>query len=254
MLSLKPRLALCAELVRPAKALADVGTDHAYLPIWLLISGKTPRALACDINRGPLESARRSARLYGVEDRLKLVQSDGLKQVSREDAEDVVIAGMGGELILRIAGETPWLRDPRRRLILQPMTRADKLRAGLWDLGFRILRERAAEDGGRFYSAFSAEYAGNFPPCSPIWESCGPGSRRWRNTRRKPPGSWETACGGRSMRGIKRARRSFGGSFRSFWRRTGGKGLSGLSGRRLGRGFPPPQNLPLDILGPLCYS
>lgn len=173
MLSLKPRLALCAELVRPAKALADVGTDHAYLPIWLLISGKTPRALACDINRGPLESARRSARLYGVEDRLKLVQSDGLKQVSREDAEDVVIAGMGGELILRIAGETPWLRDPRRRLILQPMTRADKLRAGLWDLGFRILRERAAEDGGRFYSAFSAEYAGDLPPCSRLYPYMG---------------------------------------------------------------------------------
>lgn len=159
LFTLGARLALCADLVRPGSALCDVGTDHAYLPIWLLKTGKIPRALACDVNSGPLEAARRDGEKYQVGGELTLRLSDGLRQVTPEEAEDVVIAGMGGELILRIVEETPWLREGERRLVLQPMSSVPELRRGLRRLGFAVLEEHAVRDGGKVYSAFTAESA-----------------------------------------------------------------------------------------------
>lgn len=160
LFSLGPRLALCAALVREGSPLCDVGTDHAYLPIWLLKTGKVPRALACDINPGPLEAARRDGAKYEVGEALSFRLSDGLRAVLPQEAGDVVLAGMGGELILRIVGETPWLRDGAKRLVLQPMSSVAELRRGLAELGFQVLQEQAVVDGGKVYSAFSAAYQG----------------------------------------------------------------------------------------------
>lgn len=166
--TLGPRLEACAKLVRPGRALIDVGTDHAYLPIWLIQTGIIPRAVACDINPGPLDAARRHGERYRVEEKLRLVLSDGLRELRPEDGDDIVIAGMGGELILRIIRETGWLCGGpvcrEKRLILQPMTMADKLRLGLWELGFQVLEEQAVEDAGKVYSAFAAAHVGNLPP------------------------------------------------------------------------------------------
>lgn len=169
MFQLGPRLALCAGLVRQGRAVADIGTDHAYLPIWLLKTGRIPRALACDVNAGPLESAKKNALRYGVGEELRLVLGDGLRELGPEDAEDIVIAGMGGELILRMIGEAPWLRDPEKRLVLQPMSAADKLRLGLREWGFQVLEERAAVDGGKPYSAFSAAFRGVGVEAGPLY-------------------------------------------------------------------------------------
>lgn len=163
LFQLGPRLSLCAELVRPQKKLCDIGTDHAYLPIWLLKSGQVPTALACDINEGPLLSAQQNAVRYHVEDRLSLRRSDGLRSVQPGEADDIVIAGMGGELIARMVQETPWLCDESKRLILQPMSGAIELRTCLRDLRFSLLEERAVEDAGRVYTVMAAQYA----PASP---------------------------------------------------------------------------------------
>ncbi len=163
LFQLGPRLDLCARLIRGGRNLCDVGTDHAYLPIWLIKRRKVPRALACDINPGPLETAAGNARRYGVEDKLDLRLSDGLRAVAPEEAEDVVIAGMGGELILRIVAETPWLKNPEKGLVVQPMSSSQDLREGLRDLGFEIRRELAAEDAGRVYTACSVRYLGKPP-------------------------------------------------------------------------------------------
>ena len=163
LFSLGPRLSLCAELTRPGRSLLDIGTDHAYLPIWLLKTGKIPRAVASDIHQGPLDAARRHAALYGVGEELRLVRSDGLRALAPEDGDDIAIAGMGGELILRMLTETPWLRDPGKRLVLQPMTQLEKLRLGLWKLGFQVAEEHAVEENGKAYTAFAAEYAGDVP-------------------------------------------------------------------------------------------
>lgn len=173
LFQLGPRLALCASLVREGKALCDVGTDHGYLPIWLLKAGRIPRALACDINQGPLDAARRDGAKYEAGDALSFRLSDGLRKVSPEEAEDVVIAGMGGELILRIVGETPWLRDQDKRLILQPMSSVPELRLGLAELGFAVLQEEAVEEGTKVYSAFAAEYTGRPEETGPLYPFLG---------------------------------------------------------------------------------
>lgn len=163
LFGLSPRLALCAALVREGSALCDVGTDHAYLPIYLLKSGKISRAIASDINPGPLASAASNAERYGVQEQLSLRRSDGLREIGEQEADDIVIAGMGGELILRIVAETPWLWQKEKRLILQPMSSAEELRIGLRDLGVAVLEEHAAEDAGKVYSAFACSYLGTTP-------------------------------------------------------------------------------------------
>ena len=160
VLTLGARLEKCAEFVRPGTRVADIGTDHGYIPIALLQCGKTPFAVASDINPGPLESAKRNAIRYGVADRMRLVLSDGLHGVESSDADDIVIAGMGGELILRIIAETPWLCAPEKHLVLQPMTTAAQLRTGLLERGFAIEREEAVYDEKKIYSVLSVSYTG----------------------------------------------------------------------------------------------
>ncbi len=173
LFQLGPRLALCAELVRQGKLLCDVGTDHAYLPIWLLKIARVPRALACDINPGPLRAAAGNAQKYGETDRLSLRLSNGLKEVRAEEAEDIVIAGMGGELILRIIEETPWLTDQEKRLVLQPMSSTGELRLGLKRLGFSVLEEQAVMDSSKVYTAFSAAYIGREPETDGLYPYLG---------------------------------------------------------------------------------
>lgn len=171
--SLGPRLSLCAELLRTGEPMADIGTDHGYLPIWLLKTGAAPRAIASDINQGPLDAARRHAQIYGVGDELRLVQGDGLSALEPGDAEDIVIAGMGGELILHIISATPWLLCAEKHLVLQPMSAVDKLRIGLWQLGFTVQRELAAQENGKVYSAFSVRYAGEMGEMDSIYPYMG---------------------------------------------------------------------------------
>ena len=151
-ITLDARLQKCADFVRAGVRVADVGTDHGYLPIALLQGGRIISAVAADVNAAPLESAVRNAARFGVSDRMRCVLSDGLAGLSAADADDVVIAGMGGELILRIVAETPWLHTPEKHLVLQPMTTADRLRAGLYAAGFAIDREEAVYDGRKIYT------------------------------------------------------------------------------------------------------
>lgn len=163
LFQLGPRLSLCAKLVRPQKKLCDVGTDHAYLPIWLLKSGQISSALAVDVNEGPLLTAEQNAVRYHVEDNISLRLSDGLRSVQADEADDIVIAGMGGELIARMVAETPWLCDESKRLVLQPMSGAPELRLCLKEHGFVIFEEQAVEDAGRVYTVMAAEWREHLP-------------------------------------------------------------------------------------------
>lgn len=173
LFQLGPRLALCAKLVRRGDKVADVGTDHGYLPIWLLKSGWIKSAVALDINPGPLESARHNGKRYGLGREISYRLSDGLEKICPEEADDIVIAGMGGELILRIIEETPWLKDPDKLLVLQPMSSVPELRIGLRELGFQILVEQAVWDAGKVYSAFSASYIGEKPETNSLYPYLG---------------------------------------------------------------------------------
>lgn len=152
------RLALCASMVREGTKLADIGTDHAYLPIWLARKGRISSAIAADVKPLPLRSAEQNIRRYHVEEQITTRLSDGLRALSPDEAGDIVLAGMGGELIIRLIGEAPWLKAGDKRLILQPMTSAEELRRFLEREGFAILREQAAEEDGHVYSVMLVEY------------------------------------------------------------------------------------------------
>lgn len=155
---LDARLRLCASMVRGGKKLADIGTDHAYLPIWLVRQGIVPSAVAADVNPGPLGKAALNVRRYHVENEVSVRLSDGLDAVSPQEADDIVLAGMGGELIARLIAGTPWLESGEKRLILQPMTSAKELRLFLADAGYSVVREEAVLSGRHVYAAMLAVY------------------------------------------------------------------------------------------------
>jgi tRNA (adenine22-N1)-methyltransferase len=165
---LKGRLSLCAWLVRGGSRLADIGTDHAYLPIALCLSGRIPCALACDINPLPLASAREHIASFGLSDRIAARLSDGLEEVGADEADDIVIAGMGGELIASILDACPWTKDGDKRFILQPMTRHEALIRYLYANGFDILRQEAVLDEKKYYTVILAAYDGAARECDDL--------------------------------------------------------------------------------------
>ena len=162
--NLKGRLSLCAQYVREGSRLADIGTDHGYLPIAMCADGKCPGAIACDINPMPLASARDNIARHGLSDRIELRLGDGLAPVGADEADDIVIAGMGGELIASIIGACPWAKDGDKRFILQPMTRHEALIKWLYANGYGIERQGAVYDGGKYYTVILARYDGEVRP------------------------------------------------------------------------------------------
>lgn len=158
-LVLSDRLAVAASLVRGGRLTADVGTDHGYLPAFLVLCGKTERAIASDIGKGPLESAEKTVKKYGLEDKISLVLSDGLRNVSKE-ADEIIIAGMGGTLIVDILSAAPWIKNEKTHLVLQPMTHSYDVRKFLCENGFYIDTEKFCEDDGRIYVVISAFFSG----------------------------------------------------------------------------------------------
>lgn len=148
-MELSPRLSAIAAQVPQGARLADIGTDHAYLPVSLLLRGAIPSAVASDVNRGPLERGRETARQAGVEERIDFRLCDGLIGLDDSQADAVVIAGMGGELIARILSEAPWTRQVL--LLLQPMTGQPELRRWLGENGYRIQRETVVREGEKLY-------------------------------------------------------------------------------------------------------
>ncbi len=158
--NLTPRLQAAATLVRGGGILADIGTDHGYLPIHLVETGKIDKAIAADIGKMPLENARKSVELNGLSDKISLRLSDGLKSFSPDDADEFVFAGMGGTLIAEKLSETPWIKDEKYHFVFQPQSRAEELRQFLFENGFQIEKEIATHEGRRVYIAFSACYNG----------------------------------------------------------------------------------------------
>ena len=160
MLKLTDRLQMVAEMVRPGKMLADIGTDHAYLPVYLILNNVIPCAVAADLREGPLENARQTVEKYDIADKVKLVLSDGLKELEKTDCHDFTIAGMGGNLISDILANSPWVNENGNHFVLQPQSHAEDLREYLMSTGFRILRENVTKEGRHLYSAMEVVYTG----------------------------------------------------------------------------------------------
>ena len=148
--ALTPRLRLLADWVPQGVTVADIGTDHAYLPVWLRLRGRVTFAIASDLRKGPLERARETGRTYGA-DGIDYRLANGLADVEPHEAEVIAIAGMGGETIASILDAAPWTADGNHTLLLQPMTHAPLLRKYLAEHGFAITREALVLDRGTIY-------------------------------------------------------------------------------------------------------
>lgn len=154
------RLSAIAACIESGPGFVDVGTDHGYLPAYFAQSGYPGRILASDIKPEPLNAARRTASQAGVEERIEFLLCDGLALCSPDAVDTIVIAGMGGDAIVKILDEAEWCMDGRYRLILQPMTKAEVVRYWLAYNGFEIKAELLAEEGGSLYQILVARFGG----------------------------------------------------------------------------------------------
>lgn len=167
MIPISPRLLCCAAMLK-GDVICDIGTDHAYLPAYLIQSGKAKQIIATDVKQGPLNSAMGTLKRFQVEQDVKLVLSDGFDKVNPKGLTDVVIAGMGGETIRDIlaAPSAAFIKN-NINLVLQPMTKAEVLRSWLAENGFIITRETAVKDA-RVYTVIQAVYTGEVQTNSPM--------------------------------------------------------------------------------------
>ena len=152
-MELSPRLQAVADQVPEGAVFADIGTDHAYLPVWLLLNGRIDHAIAADLREGPLARARETAAQYGVTDRVSFRLCDGLTGIRAGETDMIAIAGMGGETIASILAAAPWTRECK--LLLQPMTSFPDLRFWLQQNGYMIENEKVVREGERLYSIWN---------------------------------------------------------------------------------------------------
>ena len=160
MIKLTNRLQMTASLVREGKRIADIGTDHAFLPAYLVLSGKNPSAIASDLREGPLENARQTVTEHGLNEKIELRLSDGFDMLYHTEADDFVLAGMGGTLMAELISRTEWLKNVNLHLVLQPQSHTQDVRRYLCENGFEINEEKITNEGERIYIAFDAYFTG----------------------------------------------------------------------------------------------
>ena len=201
-LELTPRLQAVASFVPSGARLADVGTDHAYLPAALVLDGKIPFAIAADLRQGPLNRAKETVREYGLNGKVGFRLCDGLKGIRPEEVDAVAIAGMGGETIAEILAAAPWTQELDIPLVLQPMSSMSDLRAWLEKNGYRILEETLAQEGDTLYTVLQVR-AGEMEPQTPaqLWAG--------KNSAHPLRGAWLDhwlAKTGRALEGLAKAK------------------------------------------------
>ncbi len=148
---LSKRLWSVSSLVTEGSRLADIGTDHGYVPVFLVEEGRIPSAIAMDVNPGPLERAREHIRQHALQDRIETRLSDGLDALGKDEADTVLIAGMGGALCVRILEARPALHSEVKELVLQPQSEIFAVRRYLEGAGWQIVQEKMVLEDGKYY-------------------------------------------------------------------------------------------------------
>ena len=161
-LPISDRLLACAGFVDRGSRVADIGCDHGYLSIYLLTNGIAASCIASDVKEGPLQSAQRNARKFGVANKLRFCLSDGVRSIPR-DFDCMVCAGMGGDTMIHILEDAPWLKDGRYTLILQCQSKTPMLRRYLSENGWRITEEAVLKEGKFLYTVMEVYYEPDYP-------------------------------------------------------------------------------------------
>ncbi|MDW7670322.1 MAG: class I SAM-dependent methyltransferase [Bacillota bacterium] len=165
-ITLPPRLKAIAEAVTKNTTAADIGTDHGYLPVYLIKQVGLEKVIATDVNEDPLSKARRIINRHGLRKQVELRQGDGLRVLAAGEAETIIIAGMGGALIGELLQASPEVAQRADRLILQPVQSVPELRRYLLISGYRIIAEKLIQEKFRFYEMIIARYEA-LPPMQP---------------------------------------------------------------------------------------
>ena len=161
-LPLSSRLQVCAGFVARGDRVADIGCDHGYLSIYLLKNGIASSVIASDINEGPLQSAMHNARKFGVHENISFYQSDGARNIPRE-FDTLICAGMGGDTMVHILENAPWLKNAQYRLVLQCQSKTPLLRRYLSENGWRITEESVLRDGKFLYTVMEVYFQPDYP-------------------------------------------------------------------------------------------
>lgn len=155
-MQISKRLTAVSEMVTSGYRLADIGTDHGYIPIYLILENRIPSAIAMDVNKGPLERADEHIAQYGLEGRIETRLSDGLERLCPGEADSILIAGMGGMLMVRILKNGEEAVVQAKELILQPQSDIREVRLYLKTKGYQITDENMIEEEGKFYPMMRA--------------------------------------------------------------------------------------------------
>lgn len=160
MIQLSKRLQSVADFVENCETMADVGTDHGYIPVYLVLNRKVKKAIAMDVNPGPLQRAKEHICQYGLEHAIETRLSDGCFALKPGEADAIVIAGMGGALMQRILEQGEAVARAAQRLVLQPQSEAASFRQFLFRHGYQILAEDMALEDGKYYPIIAAQFMG----------------------------------------------------------------------------------------------
>ncbi|MGN0317580.1 MAG: tRNA (adenine(22)-N(1))-methyltransferase [Lachnospira sp.] len=160
MFRLSDRLQAVYDFVIDGNVVADIGTDHGYLPIALVCGGKSAFAYACDLRKGPLSRAEEHIRQVGVSDRVKTVLSDGMAGLSKNMADTITITGMGGRLIKDIMIKGRPVYDDKTQLIVSPQSEIGEFRLFMASEGYEIVREHMLMEDGKYYVIIDCRYTG----------------------------------------------------------------------------------------------
>lgn len=167
-LKLTARLRAVSAYIPQGAAVADIGTDHGYIPAALALTGGARRIIAADLREGPLENARATAVNYGVEESISFVLTNGLTGLEESGIDTVVIAGMGGETIIGILEKADWIRVQGVTLVLQPQTKFRELVYWLGASGFTVLDAALVSDDGRIYEVLCVGIGRQDGRCDPL--------------------------------------------------------------------------------------
>ena len=177
-IKLSSRLLRCAEMVSKNAKIADIGTDHAYIPIYLTLNNTAAHAIASDIKIGPLQNAVKNIEKYGLQNNIEARISDGTNQINENEADEIIIAGMGGNVISNILEKCIWENKKDKVFIINPMKYEERLREFLYENGYKITKEIAVVCSGKVYSVMKVIYTGEKEKINPTEKYIG---KMWKN-------------------------------------------------------------------------
>ncbi len=164
---LSPRLQAIADFIKPCDTMADIGTDHAYLPVWLCLNNRCNSAIAADVNQGPLDRATETVARFHLQEKISLRLGSGADPLTPGEADAIVIAGMGGLLIGELLLANPQVFQEAKQIYLQPMSSIPELRESLYHMGYTIREEILVPEEDKLYHILSVVKKQEAEPFSP---------------------------------------------------------------------------------------